>query len=264
MTQEERLNELLRYLLREQIRYQNAEIPKDLQGKRDLLQSLMNVREAKEISEEFLAIQDAYLQARAEEKGITDALSLPPSECDARLVLWQGDISTLKIGAIVNAANNQMLGCFQPLHKCIDNIIHTYAGVQLRYACFQQMERIRERLGASYVQPTGIPLMTDAYNLPAGKVVHVVGPIVSGEVTDKQKEQLAACYRNTLMLCERNGVDSVAFCCISTGVFMFPKAKAAEIAVSTVRDCLSKESKVQRVVFNVFGDEDFEIYKRLL
>ena len=179
--------------------------------------------------------------------------------------LWQGDITRLQVDAIVNAANSQMLGCFVPMHTCIDNCIHTFAGVQLRAECNRQMTLLRRKYGRDYEQPTAVPMLTEGYNLPAKKVVHIVGPIVQGRLTPAHERALADCYTNTLELCMENGLQTVAFCCISTGVFRFPNQRAAEIAVQTVGDWLSAhKGKIRQVIFNVFKDEDKAYYEKLL
>ena len=179
--------------------------------------------------------------------------------------IWQGDITRLAVDAIVNAANSQMLGCFVPMHTCIDNCIHTFAGVQLRAECNRQMNQFRIRYGRDYEQPTAVPILTDGYNLPAKKIVHIVGPIVEGQLTKALEKDLADCYRNTLDLCAENGLRSVAFCCISTGVFHFPNRRAAEIAVKTVSKWLDEhKGQIDRVIFNVFKDEDKAYYEELL
>ena len=179
--------------------------------------------------------------------------------------IWQGGITRLAVDAIVNAANSQMLGCFVPMHTCIDNCIHTFAGVQLRAECARQMEKLKNRYGMDYEQPTAVPMLTDAYNLPAKKVIHIVGPIVEYGLTKELEEQLAACYRNTLDMCLENGLRTVAFCCISTGVFRFPNKQAARIAVRTVSEWLPLHTgQMDRVIFNVFKYEDKEYYEQLL
>lgn len=260
MTQEERRIWLIEYLLGEQkrIRLRRAVIPEDAEGQRNLLRSLMNVRMPMPVSDEFLEIQDAYLTERNAECGITDAALLTPVKTDDRLFIWQGDITTLKCDAIVNACNSQMLGCFQPMHSCIDNFIHTYAGVELRL----KMNEIMQAQG--HEEPTGQAKITSGYNLPAKYVLHTVGPIIQWRVGDEDKELLASCYRSCLELAAENGVESIAFCCISTGVFHFPQDQAAQIAVNTVKEFLEKESSIKRVIFNVFKDEDLNIYNRLL
>ena len=176
-----------------------------------------------------------------------------------------GDITRSQAAAIVNAANHQMLGCFRPMHNCIDNCIHTFAGVQLRAACDRQMQQLRRRYGTDYVQPTAAPMLTDAYNLPAKKVIHVVGPIVSGTLTRALEQSLSDCYRNVLDMCLETNLSSVAFCCISTGVFAFPNRRAAEIAVETAAAWLTAHpDAMERIIFNVFKDEDLRHYEDLL
>jgi O-acetyl-ADP-ribose deacetylase (regulator of RNase III) len=266
MNQKERVTYLIQYLQKEMPEYESYGVPEDEKEAFDLFRALCNVRMPGPASEEFLKVQDEYLQEETQKKGITDIQDLEPVSSDARLVLWQGDISTLKCDAIVNAANSQMLGCFRPLHGCIDNGIHTFAGVQLREECYRKMTELRARYGSSYEQPTAVPMMTKAYNLPAKYVIHVVGPIVSPYLTQTHKDQLAECYRASLDLAAENGCENIAFCCISTGVFMFPQEKAARIAVATVKQWLSDhpDSCMKKVIFNVFKDSDLEIYRKLL
>ena len=243
--------------------YAHLETPGDVAGQRRLLRSLMNIRMPAPLPAEVLLSQDAYLQARAREKGIVTLNDLPMLHDG--LSLWQGDITRLAVDAIVNAANSQMLGCFVPMHTCIDHCIHTFAGVQLRAACDREMGRLRRKYGKGYEQPTAVPLLTDAYNLPARKVVHVVGPIVSGPLTAELEGELADCYANTLTLCAENGLRSVAFCCISTGVFHFPNRRAAQIAVETVEGWLrAHRGQMDRVIFNVFKEEDRGYYEALI
>jgi O-acetyl-ADP-ribose deacetylase (regulator of RNase III) len=218
-------------------------------------------------------VQDEYLQERAREKGIVTPEQIPVVS-DAlhsshrhgqKLSVWQGDITRLSVGAIVNAANSQMLGCFVPMHTCIDNCIHSFAGVQLRNECNRYMVSMRKKYGKSYEEPTGHAVLTSAYNLPAEYVIHTVGPIVDGRLTQQHKDDLQSCYRSVLECCREHGIRSVAFCCISTGVFHFPNEKAAQIAVETVSEYLDTYGDCfDRVVFNVFKDEDREIYERLL
>ena len=249
-----RLDYLINYLLKEDPQYSEMQIPSDLQGKRDLFRALRNVRWPKPVSDEFLRLQNEELQAQLQEKGIVELPDVP-------MQIWQGDITRLKVDAIVNAANSQMLGCFHPLHKCIDNAIHSAAGVQLREECHRLM------LQQGHAEPTGHAKITKAYNLPCKYVIHTVGPIIpNGIPTDFQKEQLASCYRNIMACADENGLESVAFCCISTGEFRFPNELAAEIAVKTVSDYLSTHpnTSLKHIVFNVFKDVDKEIYLRLL
>ena len=264
-TQKERLDYLVEAFLRDAGGYKDLRIPNDTDDKRRILRSLMNIRMPKAMDEEVLSVQDAYLTERNQEKGIVTLSGIDPCACDSHLSVWQGDITRLAVDAIVNAANSQMLGCFVPMHTCIDNCIHTFAGVQLRAECNRQMDRLRARYGSSYEQPTAVPMLTDAFNLPAKKVVHIVGPIVSGRLTPALEQDLADCYTNTLDMCAENGLRSVAFCCISTGVFGFPQQRAAEIAVETVRKWVqTHEGQIDRVIFNVFKDEDRKYYEALL
>lgn len=258
MTQEERRIFLIEYLLKEQLRFGRKKIAADPQAQRDLLRSLMNVRMPKPISAEFLKIQDDYLKERNRERGIIDVSDLTPTPSDSRLFIWQGDITTLRCDAIVNACNSQMLGCFSPLHACIDNFIHTYAGVQLRL----KMNEIMIKQG--HEEETGKAKITSGYNLPAKYILHTVGPIVQWTVTAIDEKLLSSCYLECLKLAAEQGVESVAFCCISTGVFRFPQRRAAEIAVDTVRKFLGNDNRVKKVVFNVFKDEDRRIYEEIL
>ena len=258
MTQEERRIFLIESLLKEQLRFGRNKIPADTQAQRDLLRSLMNVRMPNPINAEFLEIQDDYLKERNRERGITDVSDLTPVPADPCLFVWQGDITTLRCDAIVNACNSQMLGCFSPLHACIDNFIHTYAGVQLRL----KMNEIMTKQG--HEEETGSAKITSGYNLPAKYILHTVGPIVQWTVTATDEKLLASCYLECLKLAAEHGVESVAFCCISTGVFRFPQRRAAEIAVDTVRKFLENDDRVKKVVFNVFKDEDRRIYEEIL
>lgn len=256
MTQSERRIYLIQELLKEQPRYQDIQIPTDKQEQKNLLRSLFNVRMPEPISDNFLKIQDEYLQEETERKGITDIADLKPIQDN--LYLWQGDITTLHCGAIVNAANSQMLGCFCPCHGCIDNAIHTYAGVQLRAACAELMGKQR------YEEETGKAKITPAFNLPCEYVLHTVGPIISGRLKEKDKELLASCYRSCLELADSHGIKSIAFCCISTGEFHFPNDVAAEIAVATVKDYVQKKHSEIEAIFNVFKNVDYEIYRKIL
>ena len=255
MTQDERLIFLLRDLLAERKEYEDIPVPDSLSEKRRLLRSLMNVRPPVPVREDFLRVQDAYLVDRLAERGMTRLKDLTPVR--PGLYLWQGDITTLAVDAIVNAANSQMLGCFVPCHKCIDNAIHTYAGVQLRLACAELMDGITEG------EPTGRAKITPAFNLPSKYVIHTVGPIVRGNLTQKDCDLLASCYKSCLKLAKQNGLHSIAFCCISTGEFGFPNDKAAAIALSTVKEYLKKTESEIKVIFDVFKESDYAIYRRL-
>ena len=242
-------------------------IPDDEKSQRDILRALMNIRAPYSISADFLKIQDEYLQQVNQERGITDIADL---KCIKEIVgssptmtrglyLWQGDITTLKVDAIVNAANSALLGCFAPLHICIDNCIHTFAGIQLRLACNELMQK------QGHEEGTGLCKITPAFNLPSRYVLHTVGPIIYTSVGKREKILLANCYKNCLETASQNQLESVAFCCISTGVFRFPQELAAQIAVETVEKWLSEnpESSMKKVVFNVFGNKDLEIYKKV-
>ena len=258
MTHEEQRRYLIRELLAEDAQYKSIVIPEDAQGQKDLLRALMNVRPAMPIGEDFLAVQDEYLSAERDMAGVVDSNALLPLCSDERLVLWQGDITTLKVDAIVNAANSGMRGCFRALHSCIDNIVHSKSGIQLRLYCDELMNR------QGYEEPTGQAKITPAYNLPSRYVLHTVGPIIEGRVTRHDRELLASCYRSCLELAAENCLESVAFCCISTGVFHFPNQEAAEIAVKTVTDFLKTQTSIKKVIFNVFKDTDKQIYRSIL
>lgn len=258
MTHEEQRRYLIRELLAEDAQYQGMAIPEDAAEQKKLLRALMNVRPPMPVSQDFLAVQDEYLSAERDMEGVVDVRALPALRRDERLVLWQGDITTLNADAIVNAANSGMRGCFRPLHSCIDNIIHSKSGIQLRLYCDEMMNR------QGCEEPAGRAKITPAFNLPSRYVLHTVGPIVGGRVTRRDRELLASCYRSCLELAAEHGLESIAFCCISTGVFHFPNQEAAEIAVNTVTGFLQTPSSMQRVIFNVFQDTDRQIYRGLL
>lgn len=260
--QNQRLEYLVEAFKAESDQYMDLQTPGDTEGRRHLLRSLMNIRMPGKMDDSVLAVQDEYLQERIREKGIVTLEDIPVKE--GVISVWQGDITRLAVDAIVNAANSQMLGCFIPMHTCIDNCIHTFAGIQLRAECNRQMNRMRMKYGQNYEQPTAVPMLTDAYNLPAKKVIHIVGPVVNGKLTPALEQELADCYTNTLDLCAENGLRSVAFCCISTGVFHFPPERAAQIAAKTVRKWLvDHDGALERVIFNVFRDQDRDIYEHL-
>ena len=254
MTHTEKRLFLIDYLLSE--RGEKITIPADEYSQKRMLRSLFNIRMPKAVTQEFLSIQDEYLQEENRSKGITDIADIEPVQTD--IFLWQGDITTLKCDAIVNAANAQMLGCFSPCHGCIDNAIHTFAGVQLRRDCNEIMQR------QGHHEPTGQAKITPAYNLPCKYVIHTVGPIVSGALTKEDCELLKSCYLSCLKLAEKNGCKSIAFCCISTGVFGFPQREAAQIAISTVKEYKKTTGSDIKVIFNVFKDDDLMIYRDLL
>jgi O-acetyl-ADP-ribose deacetylase (regulator of RNase III) len=253
----EQLNTLNTLLLGEMPQYRDyaSTFHHDIQSQWKLFRSLVNIREPKPASVEFLKIQDELLQSEISTKGITDIANFIPMHDN--IYLWQGDITTLKVDGIINAANSDMTGCYCPLHGCIDNAIHTFAGVQLRLECSKLMKQ------QGYQEPTGQAKITRAYNLPSKYIIHTVGPIVSGKVTKKDCELLASCYRSCLEIAEQNELNSLAFCCISTGEFHFPNKIAAEIAIETVSKYLSNHISL-KIVFNVFKDTDFKIYEHIL
>ena len=260
MTRREQLHFLTTALQREMPEYAADALPEDEAAAFDLFRTLCNVRRpgGSKLPEAFYAVERDVLSAITEAKGVTDSEHLPSVKADPRLILWQGDITTLRVDAIVNAANSQMLGCFVPHHRCIDNEIHTMAGVELREKCFEIMQ------AQGHEEPTGQAKITPGYNLPAKYVLHTVGPIVSGALTETHRHLLASCYRASLSLAAEYECRTVAFCCISTGVFLFPNQPAAEIAVKTVRQYYEETGSQMNVIFNVFKDEDFLIYHRLL
>lgn len=256
MNQSEKRLFLIQALLKENQEYRDMNIPAEQERQRQLLRGLMNIRAPKRIGADFQKMQDEYLQSETAAKGITDIADLTPIQ--QGLYIWQGDITTLKCDAIVNAANSGMTGCYIPNHRCIDNAIHTFAGVELRLACEELMEQ------QGYPEPTGQAKITPAFNLPCRYVLHTVGPIIGGRVTKEDKELLASCYRSCLELAAENGLESVAFCCISTGEFHFPNEQAAQIAVETVKQFINRKTSVKKVIFNVFKDLDKAIYEKLL
>ncbi len=256
MSQEERRRWLIQRLLEESPYYRNYRIPEEEREQKVLLRSLMNVRMPGEIDQEFLAAQDVYLQQVNREKGIVTLDEMQEVQPD--LYIWQGDITRLQTGAIVNAANSGMTGCYQPCHNCIDNCIHTYAGIQLRNYCNDLVQKQGKE------EPTGQAKITPAFNLPCDYVIHTVGPIVEGFLRKKHEELLASCYRSCLKMADENGVQSITFCCISTGVFLFPNRKAAEIAVQTVKKYKEDTKSSIKVIFNVFKEEDLKIYHEIL
>lgn len=287
MNRAEKADILLEKLKEDSVEYRDLETdgysPEET---KQMIRSLMNVRMPKALSDELLKLQDEYLQEELQEKGIVTLAEIPtikeqiggtdnhletsffagkqpfPAE---RLSIWQGDITRLKVGAIVNAANSQMLGCFVPCHRCIDNAIHSAAGMQLREECSHIMSRRRQRYGGNYEEPTGTATLTSGYNLPCDYVIHTVGPIVYGGLNQALCQDLRNCYDNVLQCCLEHKIRSVAFCCISTGEFHFPNEKAAEIAVKTVTDFLDKNGDcMERIIFNVFKENDYEIYKNIL
>ncbi|MBQ7220951.1 MAG: protein-ADP-ribose hydrolase [Synergistaceae bacterium] len=250
----DKISYLTDYLLDEMPEYKQS--AQSIHDPKMLLRSLMNVRPPMKLSPDFLKVQDEYLSSERESKGVVDVEALP--EILPHISLWQGDITRLKADAIVNAANSELLGCFIPCHRCIDNAIHSAAGLQLRDECYHLMTE------QGHDEPTGSAKITKGYNLPAKHVIHTVGPIVRGKLTGEHRKELESCYRSCLELAENEGLKSIALCCISTGEFHFPNDEAASIAVRTVRDFLMKAESVNRVVFNVFKASDMMIYRREL
>lgn len=248
----EKLDYLIEYLLKESGRgnfdYSNRD-------KKSLYRALVNIRQANPISEDFLKVEDEYLQEELKKQSITNADDI---KAENRIALWQGDITKLKNDAIVNAGNSQGLGCFLPNHNCIDNQINTFAGVRLRLACNEIMKDL------NYNLETGKAIITKGYNLPSKYIIQTVGPIIENEVTEEKEQELADCYINSLKLAVDNGIKTIAFPCISTGVFRFPKDKACRIAINSIKEFLEKDNTMEKVVFNVYSNEDLEIYKNEL
>ena len=256
MTQQKRREYLIDYLLKENMQYNNVTVPTDEQEQKRLLRGLMNVRAAQSIDENFLKIQDDYLQEEIKIKGIVSLSELSFNQDN--ICIWQGDITRLKADAIMNAANSALTGCYHPNHNCIDNCIHTFSGVQMRIECAEIMEK------QGFEEPCGKAKITSGYNLPCKYVLHTVGPIIYDKVTQKDEKLLSSCYEACLKLALDYNINSIAFCCISTGVFRFPNRRAAEIAVSTVKKFKRDYNSQIKVIFNVFKDTDKQIYEELL
>lgn len=271
MERERLVDSLLHFFVHEEEAPLVGALPRDYAGRRRLLRALLNVRPPRAVPEDVLAAQDALLGLEREEKGVVRVAGLPTARDmfpgtavphAERLCLWRGDITRLDADAIVNAANAGMLGCFVPLHACIDNVIHSAAGVQLRLACQAMM--LRDYPDGHWQEPTGRARITPAFNLPSARVLHTVGPIVDGPLTDRHRRLLASCYASCLDLAAREGCSGVALCCISTGEFHFPRAEAARIALRTATDWLDEHSGApERIVFNVFTEEDHALYQTL-
>lgn len=261
MDRTDNLRKIVSALLAENKRYAGMQVPDSLEELQKLMRALMNVRMPRPLPEDVQLMQDQELQWQREEKGVVSVGDIPVSTLNPRLRLWQGDITRLNVDAIVNAANSQMLGCFIPLHRCIDNAIHSAAGLELREECHRIM------CHQGHEEPIGSAKITPGYNLPAKWVIHTVGPVVYGEYpTSEDCRLLADCYRSCLSLAAEYHLESIAFCCISTGEFHFPNKEAAEIAVDTVTGYLAdaKGTTLSTVIFNVFKDVDYSIYKNLL
>lgn len=272
MHETEKADILLEKLKADSAEYKELETGEySLEEKKNAIRCLMNIRMPGKLSDELVDVQNEYLQAERKAKGVVTLMDIPTIEEQFnsnlphadKVSLWQGDITRLEVGAIVNAANSQMLGCFVPCHRCIDNAIHSAAGMQLREECSRIMHRRRMKYGRNYEEPTGTATLTLSYNLPCDHVIHTVGPIVYGRLNDKLCQDLLSCYENVLQCCLENNIRSVAFCCISTGEFHFPNDRAAEIAWKTVSAFLEKHSdRMERIIFNVFKDSDLEIYRK--
>ncbi len=258
MTHEEQRIWLIEQLLAERSDADDIKIPSDEQGQKDLLRGLMNIRMPDPVSDGFLKIQDEYLTSENEAAGIVKIGDITQVGSDERIYLWQGDMSRLAVDAVVNPANSGFTGCYQWLHSCLDNILGSKAGIELRLCCNDIIEK------QGFPEPAGQAKITPAFNLPAKYIIHTVGPIVQHRLTKQNEEDLASCYRSILKLADESGLSSVAFCCISTGVFMFPNERAAEIAVETVKDYLDTTGSGIKVIFNVFKDIDYLFYKNLL
>ena len=258
MTQQERLRYLVEGLVAEYKEKHNEhiDIPMNEAEQFNLFRALCNIRPAGSMPAEWMKVQDEYLNELAREKGIVTINDMEKRA--PQIYLWQGDITRLSVDAIVNAANNQLLGCFAPNHRCIDNAIHTFAGIELRMACSRMIEYM------DMPEKTGVARKTYGFNLPAKHVIHTVGPIIYDSLTDIEREQLASCYRSCLELANSYSLQSIAFCCISTGEFRFPNEEAAQIAIDTVRTYLKETNSKIQVVFNVFKDIDYDIYDKLL
>lgn len=267
-------DQLLEMLIEDSQLYKDIKIPEEVEEKQRLIRSFMNIRMPKPLPNEMLSVQDTYLQEQLLLKGMVTPSEIPTMKEQyksshpffEKLSIWQGDITRLSVKAIVNAANAQMLGCFIPGHKCIDNAIHSGAGMQLREECHRIMNRRRRKYGSQYEEPTGTATLTKAYNLPCDYVIHTVGPIVHGKLTQKHKDDLRNCYENIFQCCIENKITSIALCCISTGEFHFPKEEAAIIAVKETWNFLKKQEDfpIERIIFNVFTDKDKKIYEKVL
>ena len=258
MNRDEKLIWLIQAIQKEMPRTAHYPIPEDADKRWQLLRGLFNIRPPMPASPEFLKVQGELLQEMTEEKGVTDCKSLQPCSRNSDLYIWKGDITTLRVDAIVNAANSTLLGCFRPNHGCIDNMIHTMAGIELRLTCSEIMKN------QGHEEATGQAIITPAYNLPSKYVIHTVGPIVDGALTQKHSLLLASCYKSCLDVAAEKECTNIAFCCISTGVFGFPQLEAAETAVQTVLNWKRERNSRIKIIFNVFKDEDLHIYKKLL
>lgn len=274
VNQNDRAALLLEELKKDSVQYKDLEVADHMADRKTAIRSLMNIRMPRELPKKLLRLQDDYLQGELRNKGIVRLSDIPTVEEQYgvrrdfadKISVWQGDITRLEVGAIVNAANSGLLGCFIPCHRCIDNAIHSAAGMQLRAECSRIMNEKRSRYGGGYEEPAGLAVLTGAYNLPCEYVIHTVGPIVRDGLTGSHRQKLRGCYESGLQCCAQNGIRSVAFCCISTGEFHFPNEEAARIAVDTVTDFLKtrRGDCPERIIFNVFKDDDRAIYEKIL
>ncbi len=272
MKQQERLDFLLEKLKEDSVQYKNLQVEENETAKKEAVRSLMNIRMPRYIDRKILKVQDEFLQNQTFEKGIVTLDMIPAvkeqhgsnNPLADKISIWQGDMTRLKVDAIVNAANSALLGCFVPCHRCIDNAIHSGAGMELREECNKIMNQRKIKYGTNYEEPTGTATITEAYNLPCKKVIHTVGPICYFGLNDELCNDLKNCYESVLNCCAENGLKTVAFCCISTGEFRFPNKEAAVIAKDTVeRFLMKKENNIERVIFCVYKDLDREIYDKL-
>jgi O-acetyl-ADP-ribose deacetylase (regulator of RNase III) len=248
----EKIDYLINELIKEDKRLIGTKIPEDMEEKKILFRALRNIREPKPISKEYLSIQDEFLKSEIENKGIINHEDIPFDK--GIISIWKGDITTIKCDAIVNACNEYLLGCFIPNHNCIDNAIHSYAGIELREECNNIMK------GSTL--PNGEVVLTHGYNLPSKYVIETVGPKVNGYITEEDRNDLKNCYLNSLELSKKEGIKSITFPCISTGLYGFPKKEASIIAINIVKEYLEKNKNVfSHIIFNVFNNEDYNIYK---
>ena len=249
------LDYLINELLKENPEYSNVKIPLEISEKKDLYRALRNIRNPKPISEEYLKMQDEYLQNEIKLKGIIDEKNIPFD--NGIISIWQGDITTLKCDVIVNACNEYLLGCFNPSHRCIDNTIHSFAGMQLREECNNIMK--------GKTLPNGEVILTNAYNLPSKYIIQTVGPQIRFKPTEKDNEELKNCYYNSLEIAKNNHLKSIAFPCIATGLYGFPQDEASKIAIKTIKNYILENPNIfEHIIFNVFKDEDLKYYKNNL
>ena len=250
-----KIDYLIDELIKEDQRFSNIEIPDNIEDKKDLYRALRNIREPKPISGEYLSIQDEYLKEEIKNKGIVNEKDIP---YDLDIIsIWLGDITTLKCDCIVNACNSYLLGCFNHKHRCIDNTIHSFAGMQLREECNNIMK--------GKLLPNGEVVLTQGYNLPSKYIIQTVGPEINGTLTNKDRTDLEKCYYNSLELAKEKHLRTIAFPCISTGLFGFPKDEASRIAIKTITDYLKNNAYYfDHIIFNVFSEEDYNLYKNNL